>query len=488
MAQSAWLTFRMAREAIKGNRLDEAHRLLEPLLAENYRKAWRIARELVWAYVARANREMSAEPPDVVAAWATLHSAESLNTGDASLRQFRTVLTRFGLVQARAALEAGKPVTAVEVAGRLRDRAVRHPELSSIEDAGRMWLDAAALADRGQFHQALSALTDLFPKLTCPPTGYDKFKAAVELRQSEFRVAVARLHDAADSRQWRVVVDAAEDLLRIAPDYAAARELQRRAWMAVGPRTADYHPDGGANGVDSGSVVPFFSAASHRPPVSPPASPPPFSPDSSSPAPVEFPRRFLLWVDGIAMGGFLVCLSDRVTFGAGTQGGGPMDIPLYADMQRIQADLSRDDEGYVIQSAHPVRVNDRDVVRAVLTDGDRVTLGANFQFVFRTPVPLSTTARLELVSAHRVFCGVEGVLLMGNSLVLGPDGAEAHIEIPDLAEEVLVYRSRDGLGVRHTGSFTVDGRPCRDQGGLPIPATVDGETFRFTLEALGGRL
>ena len=486
MAQSAWLTFRMAREAIKASRLDEAHRLIEPPLAEGYRKAKVIARELVWAYVARANRELNSEPSDVAAAWATLHSAESLNTGEKAVGALRGTLTRFGLVQARAALEAGNPLTAVEVAGRLRDRAVRHPELTAIEDAAQGWLAAAALADRGKFHEALSALADVFPKLTCPPTGYEKFKAAVQDRQAKFKSAVARLYDAADARQWGAVVKAADDVLEAAPEHQESRNLQARAWAAVTPATLAYNP-AEAIAIEPGSVVPFFPAAAKTAPASPPPAPPPPFPSVPHATTLALPRRFIMWVDGIAMGGFLVCLNDRVTFGSGTQGG-PMDIPLYADMQRFQAELTRDDEGYVIESAHAVRVNDREVARAVLNDGDRVTLGANFQFVFRTPVALSTTARLELVSAHRVFRGVEGVLLMGNSLVLGPSGSEAHVVIPDLCDEVLVYRSRDGLGVRHGRAFTVDERPCLNQGPLTIPAVVDGETFRFSLEGVGSRL
>ena len=284
---------------------------------------------------------------------------------------------------------------------------------------------------------------------------------------------------------------ASEEVLAAAPDHHETRELQGKAWMAVEPRTADYYPAGDANAIEPGSVVPFFPGVSKAPTATasapaPRVASPPFP--TAPPPGGALPRRFLMWVDGIAMGGFLVCLNDRVTFGQGTQGGGPMDIPLYADMQRFQAEITRDDEGYVIESGHPIRVNDRDVSRAVLADGDRVTLGTNFQFVFRTPVPLSSTARLELVSSHRVFRGVEGVLLMGNSLVLGPDGTEAHVFIPELCGEVMVYRSRDGLGVRHSGLFTVDERPCKEQGVLSIPAVVDGETFRFSLEALGSRL
>ena len=71
------------------------------------------------------------------------------------------------------------------------------------------------------------------------------------------------------------------------------------------------------------------------------------------------------------------------------------------------------------------------------------------------------------------------------------DVVDAYLRIDKLAGlcgEVMVYRSRDGLGVRHGGLFTVDERPCKEQGVLCIPSVVDGETFRFSLEALGSRL
>ena len=415
MAQSVWLTLRTAREALANDRPDEAHRLLEPLLAAGYRKAWKLARDVVRGYVTRANRQLGSDHPDPVAAWSTLISAESLNTGEKALTALRLTLTRFGLVQARGALEAGDPEAAIKTAAHLRDRAVGHPELTKIEAAGRGWIEAAQLANRGDFRQCLSALADVAPKLTCPPTGFEKFKAAVEERQSQFRSAVNRLYDAAESRRWREVLAAAEEVLAAAPEHRETRELQSKAWLAVEPVTADYGiPE---DGPPSGSVVPFSARPSRRSAFRP-------QPLLSAPAALPgspLPKRFLLWVDGIAMGGFLVCLGDRVTFGQGTQGG-PMDIPLYADMSRFQAEIARDDEGYVVESSKPVKVNERDVTRAVLADGDRVTLGTNFQFVFRTPVPLSSTARLELTSAHRLLNGAESVLLMGTRWSSAPRG------------------------------------------------------------------
>jgi hypothetical protein len=204
--------------------------------------------------------------------------------------------------------------------------------------------------------------------------------------------------------------------------------------------------------------------------------------DLSGGAPL--PKRFLLWVDGV--GGYLVCLSNRVTFGQATAEG-PVDVPLFAEVSRTHAEVTRDGEGYVIESGRGIRVNGDEAKRALLAAGDRVTLGSSCQFLFHKPVPVSSSARLELTSGHRLPVAVDGVLLMGNELMLGP-GPEAHVEVPGLEEPVLIYRSKDGLGVRVPGKFTIDDRLCADRAALPLPAVVSCDAFTFAVEPVSGRL
>ena len=134
-------------------------------------------------------------------------------------------------------------------------------------------------------------------------------------------------------------------------------------------------------------------------------------------AAAPLPKRFLLWIDGV--GGYLVCLSPRVTFGQAVNDG-PVDVPLFADLSRLHAEIFRDGEGYVLESAREVLVNGLAVPRTVLRPGDRLTLGTTCQFLFHLPVPISPSARLELVSGHRLPLAVDGIILMAESLVLGP--------------------------------------------------------------------
>src|SRR5579883_1181767 len=201
MALSPWLTLRQAREALRNGRPDDANRLLDPLLADGHRKAWRLVRDVALAYAARGERHVRADNPE--AAWKELLAAEALNTGEGKVAELRQALTRIGLAECRAALEAGKPLHVVETAARLRARNTRHPELAAVEEAAQDWVLAAEMADRGDFLLATATAEKVRPRLACPPTGLDRFVRDLCARHERFREAVARLTDAADARDWR---------------------------------------------------------------------------------------------------------------------------------------------------------------------------------------------------------------------------------------------------------------------------------------------
>jgi hypothetical protein len=484
MSDSPWVTLRHAQEAVTNHRPEDAHRLLEPLVAAGYRRAARLARSVVAAYLARANKSLDLYHID--AAWRDLLAAESLAPGDAKVAAVRDSLTRLGLVQAQSALEAGDPMRTVAVVNKLRDRGVRHPDLDHYEAVAQDWGLAAELADRGEFLRAAALLDKLGPKLPCPPTGFEAFRAEVEARHERFRRAVARLYDAAGAKQWRETLAAADEVLAAAPDHREAKALRGRAWLAAFPADGPGDPD------DSSRVelAPEADLQRNTPTLPYPGSPaavtsPLPAPPPPPAAPAPLPKRFLLWVDGV--GGYLVCLSSRVTFGQATADG-PVDVPLFADVSRLHAELARDGEGYVVESGKGVLVNGQRSTRSLLAAGDRVTLGATCQFLFHRPVPVSGTARLELTSGHRLPVAVDGVILMANEVMIGP-GPGAHVVVPDLPAPVVLYRSRDGLGVRVPGgTFRIDDRPCNDRAALPLPSVVTSDAVTFAVEPVTGRL
>jgi hypothetical protein len=316
----------------------------------------------------------------------------------------------------------------------------------------------------------------------------------VEDRHARFSEAVARLYDAAESKRWREAVSIAAEVLAVAPDHREAKTIRGKAWVVAAPETADFvPPEAGAAARGTDAATRSTRWESVRPSGLPQARPVHNSPLAggapamplSSTTGSGLPKRFLLWVDGV--GGYLVCLSSRVTFGQATADG-PVDVPLFADVSRTHAEVTRDGEGYVIESGRSVRVNGAETKRAVLAAGDRVTLGTSCQFLFHKPVAVSSSVRLELTSGHRLPVAVDGVLLMGNELMLGP-APDAHIELPALAAPVLIYRSKDGLSVRVPDmKFTIDDRPCIDRALLTLPGVVSCDLFTFAIEPVSGRL
>src|SRR5262249_4013906 len=155
----------------------------------------------------------------------------------------------------------------------------------------------------------------------------------------------------------------AEKVMAVAPQHAEAKKLRGRAWKAIEPVT-----------IAVKSPVPQ-STTEH-------------------PAPDPIPQRFLLWIDGV--GGYLVCMGARITLGQATPETN-VDVPLFADVSRVHATLTRDNEGYLLEALRPVQVNGEAVKKALLRPNDRLTIGGGCQVQFRQPAPVSSSARLDVV-------------------------------------------------------------------------------------------
>src|SRR5439155_7594238 len=127
--------------------------------------------------------------------------------------------------------------------------------------------------------------------------------------------------------------------------------------------------------------------------------------------------RFVLWID--AVGGYLVCLSDDVYIGQASPGAN-VDVAIQADISRRHAKIRREGEGYILDPLHQkVKVDGKPVASPMLlSDGDEIELGDKVRLRFRKPHVLSASARLEMVSRHRLQPHVDGVLLMAESCVL----------------------------------------------------------------------
>lgn len=189
------------------------------------------------------------------------------------------------------------------------------------------------------------------------------------------------------------------------------------------------------------------------------------------------PSQYLLWIDGV--GSFLVCLSHRVTIGQ-VGGAERPDIAVLADVSRHHATIQRDSEGYFLEAVRKTTINGQTAEKAFLHNGDRLTLGTSCQFLFTQPLSVSASARLEPVSGHRLVQPVGGVLLMAETLVLGP--AQAHVTIEDLDKPIILYRTQAGLGIKHDGPLTINGHKFKERGPLEAGARIKTDGVALALE------
>jgi hypothetical protein len=443
-----WLTLRQANEALKSGRVEEAHRLLCQPGAQGHKGSWELLQQVAQAFVQRGQRHLQHE--DTAAAWNDLLQAEQIGVSDDGAARLRQTLVERGLDEATALLNAGEPARAAEVLSQLRNRSVQQTGLQLLEEAAKGWIQAREQAARGDFAQALQAAERVRRLRPSPVPALERFQRELEENSKKYAALIVELHEAVAREAWRDVVRLSDEVLALAPQQAEARKARARAWKSVEPST-------------------LAAASPSRP---------------REPEPPRPSQRFLLWIDGI--GGYLVCLGNRVTLGQATPDAFT-DVPLFADISRNHAALTRDTEGYLLEAFRPVQVNSQPAERALLRPGDRVTLGASCQLQFCQPVPVSATARLDLVSGHRLPLAIDRVLLMAETLVLSPD-SQAHICVPDLQQPVVLYRQKQGLAVRHAGAMTIDGQACRDRGVLGPNSRVVGEEFAFAVEPVGRQL
>jgi tetratricopeptide (TPR) repeat protein len=449
----AWLAIRQAREALRQGRLEEAHRLLTQPAIRDHRAIGDLLAQLARGYIERGERQLQLD--DAEGAWRDLLQAEQLQMAEKGIDRLRQALIRLGVAEVRALLLVGETQRADEAISRLRERRVRSPEIQVLEEATHDWLQAREMASRGEFALALDAVERVRRRLHERPRVLEEFAADLEKHRDSFADLLVKLHEATDAGRWREVIALAEQVLAIAPHHAEARKVRSRAWKAVEPVTV---------------AMPA--------PVAAPTN-------GEAVACEGLPTRFLLWIDGV--GGYLVCLGARLTFGQAILDA-QVDVPLVADVSRLHASLTRDPEGYVLEAVRPIQVNGRDAMRTLLQSGDRVTLGTSCQFQFHLPVPISNTARLDLVSGHRLPLSVDAILLMADTLVLG-DEAQVHITVPDLKQPVVLFRQKDTLGIRHAGKLCINGNKSGERLLLGDPhATVSGENISFAIEPVGARL
>jgi len=465
MVQSWRLQLREAEQAYRDGRLDEAGRLLsEPPLSE-FLPAQKLLQRVAAGLLDRGNQQL--DLGQTMAGWRDLEAAEQLGAGEKPIESLRQRLAGHVAQDAISYLAAGEPQSAIARLDQLAQQGRLDATARRLREASRQVLEGLRRARRGQFGKAQTAY-EAAARL-CPDVKFfQQAQKACAADAERFAQMSRRLHEMVSQSKWNEALEAAEPLLRLAPDYRPAREAQQRAWEEVGMH------------LDFSSAASWDSSGRSAAGAHQLARRAANSANGSSGSPRG--ERFVLWVD--AVGGYLVCRGDEIRIGQPT-GDGRVDVPILADLSRVHAVLHRDGEGYLLEPVRATQVGGK-AIQAItpLADGDLLELGSGVRLRFSRPHPLSRTARLDFLSRHRTQPAVDAILLMAESCVLGPK-ISSHVRCPDWSQEiVLAGVGTDELYVRGSETFQVDGQPQSGRAPVQPGSTVSGEDYSFSLEAL----
>lgn len=190
------------------------------------------------------------------------------------------------------------------------------------------------------------------------------------------------------------------------------------------------------------------------------------------------PRR-VLWIDGV--GGFLLIDRDETVLGQALSSTA-VDVAIVGDLSRQAAAILRTEGDYLIQPLQPVQIDGQAVERPqLLRDGQTLQLGNRVKLRFSKSSPLSSTARLDLVSLHQFKPNVNGVLLLADSCILGPRPG-SHVLCPNWKSELLLFRHASGWFFRTLDEVDVDGQTARGQIPLVAGMRMRGDDFSLSVE------
>jgi tetratricopeptide (TPR) repeat protein len=473
MFQPWRLQLRAAEEALRQGRLDDASRLAAQGDLPEFLPAQKLLARIAGQFADRGYQRAVAG--QTLAGWHDLEAADRLGADRRQIDKLRQQLIKAALTEAETYLAAGDPQAALERLEVLVERQPATREVRAMRELAQQLGRAQRFGRQGRFAEAddcLAAAAALRPDLKY----IGQRRKVMEQQASECRRLSEELHTALGQEALTLSLSIADRWLAIAPECDAALAARRRAWAAVGAPLAAVAATQGQQG-----RPPAAPRDASRPPLMPVRGNTMKQPSSDvrldeSPSP-----RFLLWVDGV--GGYLVCEDAEVVLGQPTDEG-RVDVPILGDVSRRHATIRRDGEGYLITPRRPTRIDGRAIEGiAWLADGNLIELGDAVKLRFRRPHPLSATARLEFVSRHRTQPAADAVLLLADSLVLGP-GASCHVPCRDWSRDVVLGRYGNDLFCRAPGAFQVDGASHAGQARLTRGSRVSGEDFSLTLENL----
>lgn len=329
------------------------------------------------------------------------------------------------IAEAKSAIGRGDHGTAIRAVIAARRLHVGNDDLAAVEDAlcDAVFSNARACLASGRLDRVAESMRDLAELGRNRPERSDFEQVLTLAGQAleSFRRAAYREADIHLSRMAQIAPDAAW--------IAANREFLRNmaehhAAIASGP--LGFLPAGRAGQMP----VSYEQTLTNRP----------SSPAPPVIAPVSTLQRLMLRIDGI--GSYLLYRGDRVTIGRAGPGA-TADLPIVSDLPDSAAQILRSGDDYFL-IATDATVDGQATRQALLSHNDRIGLGRRVRLTFLRPSRKSASAVLELGSGLRAVADVRSAILFNGPVILG--GADAHVAIPGVS---LVLSDRGGqLAVR----------------------------------------
>lgn len=478
------LRLREARVACQDGRYDEASRVLADEKLREFLPARQLAQQVACKMFERAGSRFALG--DTLAGWQDLNTAEQLGGSAERANELRHTYEEQLLREVSSCLAANQPAAARARLHRLQQHGLAADAVRNCQQIMALQQDADRWSARGHFAEAAVSLEKAIAVARLPlketaimdsvASQLQQERDRLHTAESDCRRLSGEMHAALAAENWSSALTAADALLALAPQHAAANQARRRAWKAVGMDVTQHHnPRNGAGHVS------LAVEKSHGRRGRPSTRPTSRSSEVDTVAGNEHPERALLWVD--AVGGFLVCFDDAITIGQ-PSAGNTIALPILADLSRHHAVIRRQAGNYVIEPLQRTHIDGREITGPfVLTDNALIQLGDNVRIRFSKPHALSATARLTIESHHKTQPTSDAVLLMADSCVLGPN-KHCHIRCRDWPRDVVIYRQNNQVFCRADEPLSIDGVLANGRTEIQPGARVEGDDFSFAWEVL----
>ncbi len=478
------LRLREARVAWQSGRYDEAIPLLTAESLRDFLPAKQLARDVAGKIVERAGKRFAHR--DSAAGWHDLQQADRLGGQAEAISELRTQYADRVIGEAGSYTLANQTAVAIALLDKLQRRGLCDDRARLLRQVAQLMQEAERMELRGHFAEASAAIaraTELAKHPAMEIATMDDIAArlgdeAKRLgeRGNDCQRLTSEMHAALAAENWGAALTAADALLGIAPQHAAAGQARRRAWKAVGmdvTQMYNHRRPAGYVSLALDKVAGHGGRRSTRPGSR--------SNEDDTVAGNEHPQRALLWID--AVGGFLVCMDDCVVLGQPSPGHSAA-VPILADLSRRHVEIRRDAGASVLEPLQETRVDGREITGPhVLADNQLIQLGDNVRVRFSKPHALSATARLVIESHHKTKPSADAVLLMADSCVLGPS-RHCHVRCRDWKRDIVVYRQNDRVFCRAEEPLAIDGVQSTGESEIQSGVRVEGEEFSFTWETI----